>query len=52
VVGAGVEIRPNAAAEIDRFTNVNDLAGAIFHQIASGFGWESIKYALEMFRSG
>jgi hypothetical protein len=44
VVGAGVEIRSNTTAEVDRFANINDLSGAIFHQVASWFGWEGIKY--------
>ena len=52
MVGAGMEIRSNAAAEIDRFTNINDLARTAFHQIASRFGWDGIKYALDVFGNG
>ena len=52
MAGAGVKIRPDTATEIDSFANINNLASFVLHQVATRFGWKSLKYALEMFRCG
>jgi hypothetical protein len=48
-LGAGMEVGPHPMAEIDRFSDVNNLAVTVFHQITAGLMRDRIQDALEVF---
>jgi len=48
LVGAGVEVGAHPVAQADGLANVNDIAGAVFHDVTARFGWQRIEDALDV----